>query len=69
MPLISGLIVGCVHAATITFNSPRPLLAAVAVAVALLVALTGVPSAQAPLHLNRMIERLAQGEVAFGVSK
>ena len=27
-----------------------------------------LPSAQAPVHLNRMIERLAQGQVAFGVS-
>jgi 4-hydroxy-2-oxoheptanedioate aldolase len=27
-----------------------------------------LPHAQAPVHLNRMIERLAQGQVAFGVS-
>ncbi len=27
-----------------------------------------LPYAQAPVHLNRMIERLAQGQVAFGVS-
>jgi len=31
-------------------------------------ALATMPSAQAPVHLNRMIEKLAQGRVAFGVS-
>ena len=29
---------------------------------------TSLPYAQAPVHLNRIIERLAQGQVAFGVS-
>lgn len=34
----------------------------------LLVSSAGVPFAQPPLHLNRMVEKLAQGQVAFGVS-
>jgi 4-hydroxy-2-oxoheptanedioate aldolase len=29
---------------------------------------TSLPYAQAPVHLNRIIEQLAQGQVAFGVS-
>jgi 4-hydroxy-2-oxoheptanedioate aldolase len=53
---------------TTTSRRPWPILAITTVAVALLGALTGVPSAQAPVHLNRMIEKLAQGQVAFGVS-
>lgn len=39
-----------------------------AAALVVLSTLATVPSAQAPVHLNRMVERLAQGQIAFGVS-
>ena len=48
-------------------DSLRPVLAAAA-GLAVLAALSGAPFAQAPVHLNLMIETLARGEVAFGVS-
>jgi 4-hydroxy-2-oxoheptanedioate aldolase len=40
----------------------------VAAALAILCTSVSLPYAQAPVHLNRMIEKLAQGQVAFGVS-
>lgn len=53
---------------TTTSRPSGPILATAAVGMAMLGALASVPSAQAPVHLNRMIEKLAQGQVAFGVS-
>lgn len=44
------------------------IVATAAIALAVLGVLANSPSAQAPVHLNRMIETLAQGRVAFGVS-
>ena len=40
----------------------------VALAMALLLGSLAAPHAQAPLHLNRLVEKLAAGQVAFGVS-
>lgn len=50
-------------------SSPfAPIVVTVAIAVALAGALATAPTAEAPVHLNRMIETLARGQVAFGVS-
>jgi 4-hydroxy-2-oxoheptanedioate aldolase len=52
-------------------TSSRPagrIIATAALGIAMLGILVSVPYAQAPVHLNRMIETLAEGRVAFGVS-
>lgn len=46
----------------------RAAAALVTVAAAIVCLWPSAPAAQAPLHLNRMVERLAAGEVVFGVS-
>jgi hypothetical protein len=52
----------------ITSRSSGPVVATEAVGIAMFGALVGGPFAQAPVHLNPMIETLALGEVAFGAS-
>jgi len=52
----------------ITLRSPAPIIATAALGIAMFGALVSAPFAQAPVHLNPMIETLARGEVAFGVS-
>lgn len=37
-------------------------------ALVLLAASVALPAAQAPVHLNRMVEKLAQGQIVFGAS-
>ena len=51
-----------------TSRSSGPMIATAALGIAMFGALVSAPFAQAPVHLNPMIETLARGEVAFGVS-
>jgi len=51
-----------------TSPTSGPIVATVAIGLAMLGALISAPYAQAPIHLNPMIETLARGDIAFGVS-